>query len=149
MNGRCIGHYLRLLKVMIAHSKDQGSSQEYMKTRDFYDCSWLFYKDFSESLKRSFDTFGTVQYVKESKGFAYIKFYWLVHADKVFKSCNKSNKAVFAELRPPRYHDDHHNLNCHSQTTSGFQFFSNRSSTCSRSYFVDYCRLIVHCSLAV
>merc|ERR1719209_2231217 len=128
MNGRCIGQHPRPLKVMVAHAKDQGSSRESNEEERLLRLFVVVGKAVTEEeLKADFEAFGTVQYVnivkdrvtKESKGFAYIKFYRLVHAAKAFESCDKSYKAVFAEPRPARqteennHHNHHQGMNNH------------------------------------
>ena len=84
---------------MVAHAKDQGSSRESNEEERLLRLFVVVGKDVTEDeLKADFEAFGTVQYVnivkdrvtKESKGFAYIKFYRLVHAAKAFESCDKS-----------------------------------------------------------
>jgi len=180
MNGRCIGHHPRPLKVMVAHAKDQGSSRESNEEERLLRLFVVVGKDVTEDeLKADFEAFGTVQYVnivkdrvtKESKGFAYIKFYRLVHAAKAFESCDKSYKAVFAEPRPARQveennqhlnhhhhqgvnnhhhhgnHNNHINRNHHG-VTNGFQHPSSRS-TGSSQFASESCRLTVLGSLAV
>ena len=147
---------------MVAHAKDQGSSRESNEEERLLRLFVVIGKDVTEDeLKADFETFGTVQYVnivkdrvtKESKGFAYIKFYRLVHAAKAFESCDKSYKAVFAEPRPARpteennhhnhqgmnnHHNHHHgnhnnhvNHNHHGMT-NGYQHHSNRSTGSSQ-----------------
>jgi len=172
MNGRCIGNHPRPLKVMVAHAKDQGSSRESNEEERLLRLFVVVGKDVNEDeLKADFEAFGTVQYVnivkdratKESKGFAYIKFYRLVHAAKAFESCDKSYKAVFAEPRPVRpteenhqnnqHHNNHHhyhgNHNLHNQgVTNGYQQLSSRS-TGSSQFASESCRLMVLGSLAV
>ena len=146
---------------MVAHAKDQGSSRESNEEERLLRLFVVIGKDVAEDeLKADFETFGTVQYVnivkdrvtKESKGFAYIKFYRLVHAAKAFESCDKSYKAVFAEPRPARpseennhhnhqgmnnHHHHHGNHNNHVNhnhhgVTNGYQHHSNRSTGSSQ-----------------
>ena len=143
---------------MVAHAKDQGSSRESNEEERLLRLFVVVGKDVTEDeLKADFEAFGTVQYVnivkdrvtKESKGFAYIKFYRLVHAAKAFESCDKSYKAVFAEPRPARqteennqhlnhhHHQHHGNQNNHINhnhhgSTNGYQHHSNRSTGSSQ-----------------
>ena len=141
---------------MVAHAKDQGSSRESNEEERLLRLFVVVGKDVNEDeLKADFEAFGTVQYVnivkdratKESKGFAYIKFYRLVHAAKAFESCDKSYKAVFAEPRPVRpteenhqnnqhqnnHHHYHGNHNLHNQgVTNGYQQLSSRSTGSSQ-----------------
>ena len=109
-------------QVMVAHAKDQGSSRESNEEERLLRLFVVVGKAVTEEeLKADFEAFGTVQYVnivkdrvtKESKGFAYIKFYRLVHAAKAFESCDKSYKAVFAEPRPARQTEDNNHHNHH------------------------------------
>lgn len=171
MNGRCLGRHPRPLKVMIAQSKDQGTSRASNDDERLLRLFVVISRETNdEDLKNYFNTFGNVQYVnivrdkdtKESKGFAYIKFYRLVHAAKAFESCDKSYKAVFAEPRPPRHHDDNHNRNYPQHITNGYHM-ANAFSSSSFSYpnhnphiaslspysANEPCRLTVQCSLTV
>jgi len=170
MNGRCIGQHPRPLKVMIAHSKDQGKGRESNEEERLLRLFVVISKDLNEEdLKNYFNNFGTVQYVniikdrdtKESKGYAFIKFYRLVHAAKAFELCDKSYKAVFAEPRPLRTQQQqqdagvhHNNPNySHHQTTNGFhhQKLPTQSSSVYQpvSPALDCSRLTVYCSLSV
>ena len=123
-------------QVMVAHAKDQGSSRESNEEERLLRLFVVVGKAVTEEeLKADFEAFGTVQYVnivkdrvtKESKGFAYIKFYRLVHAAKAFESCDKSYKAVFAEPRPARqteennHHNHHQGMNNHHGNHHGNQ----------------------------
>ena len=147
---------------MVAHAKDQGSSRESNEEERLLRLFVVVGKAVTEEeLKADFEAFGTVQYVnivkdrvtKESKGFAYIKFYRLVHAAKAFESCDKSYKAVFAEPRPARqpdennqHHNNHHHQGMnnhhgnqnnhinhnHHGVSNGYQHMSSRSNGSSQ-----------------
>merc|ERR1712106_1301573 len=101
----------RLLKVLIATNRDHGNSRNSKEDESLLRLFVVVAKDQVESeLKDYFNTFGAVQYVnivkdretRLSKGFAYIKYYRLVHAAKAFESCDRSYKPVFAEPRPAK-----------------------------------------------
>ena len=125
LNGRCIGSHPRPLKVLVANNRDQnhinrggygggGQNINGSAKEDEDRLLRLFVvvpKDKLEAdIKEYFSTFGDVQYVnivkdketKKSRGFAYIKYYRLIHAAAAFESCDRSYKPVFAEPRPPK-----------------------------------------------
>ena len=126
LNGRCIGNHPRPLKVLIANNKDQnhknrggyagggGHSLNGNSKEDEDRLLRLFVvvpKDKLEAdIKEYFSTFGDVQYVnivkdketKKSRGFAYVKYYRMIHAAAAFESCDRAYKPVFAEPRPPK-----------------------------------------------
>lgn len=60
-------------------------------------------------LENHFKVYGDIDYVnivrdketRESKGFAYIKYYKFSHAAKAFEECDRKYKAVFSEPRKP------------------------------------------------
>jgi hypothetical protein len=116
MNGRCIGSHPRPLKVLIAHSRDQGSRREMNEEERLVRLFVVVPKSMSESdLREHFNQFGDVDYVsivrdrtsKESKGFAYIKYHRMSHAAKAFESCERTFKPVFADPKPQKsgYHE--------------------------------------------
>jgi hypothetical protein len=116
MNGRCIGSHPRPLKVLIAHSRDQGSRREMNEEERLVRLFVVVPKSMSETdLKDYFNQFGDVDYVsivrdrttKESKGFAYIKYHRMSHAAKAFEACDRIYKPVFADPKPQKsgYHD--------------------------------------------
>ena len=138
---------------MVAHTKDQSTrdcNEEERLLRLFV----VIGKDVTEEeLKTEFEKYGSVQYVnivkdrvtKESKGFAYIKFYRLVHAAKAFESCDKSYKAVFAEPRPARQteengqhhnprggHNHHQHHSMHNGMSNGYRHPSSKSNGSSQ-----------------
>jgi len=125
LNGRCIGNHPRPLKVLVANNRDQnyksrtggyggGQSLNGSSKEDEDRLLRLFVvvpKDKLEAdIKEYFSTFGDVQYVnvvkdketKKSRGFAYVKYYRIIHAAAAFESCDRSYKPVFAEPRPPK-----------------------------------------------
>lgn len=134
---------------MIAHSKEQGSGRESNEERLLRLFVVVSKELGEEELRTYFGTFGTVQYVnivkdrdtKESKGFAYIKFYRLVHAAKAFELCDKSYKAVFAEPRPARPDDNHHHP---GRLTNGYHHGPGpRRHPVANNSGSDSCRLTV------
>ena len=119
----CLGNHPRPLKVLVASnrkndqnykSKQNGQNLSSSSKDDEERLLRLFVvvpKDkLEEDIKDYFSTFGDVQYVnivkdketKKSRGFAYVKFYRLIHAAAAFESCDRSYKPVFAEPRPPK-----------------------------------------------
>lgn len=116
MNGKCIGNHPRPLKVLIAHSRDQGSRREMNEDERLVRLFVVVPKSLSESeLREHFNQFGDVDYVsivrdrntKESKGFAYIKYHRMSHAAKAFEDCDRTFKPVFADPKPQKsnYHE--------------------------------------------
>jgi len=116
MNGKCVGSHPRPLKVLIAHSRDQGSRREMNEEERLVRLFVVVPKSLSESeLREHFNQFGDVDYVsivrdratKESKGFAYIKYHRMSHAAKAFEDCDRSFKPVFADPKPQKsnYHE--------------------------------------------
>ncbi|XP_049843828.1 RNA-binding protein 45 isoform X1 [Schistocerca gregaria] len=106
MNGRCIASHPRPLKVMIAHSRDQGSKREMNESERLLRLFCVVPKTMTDQeLREHFQEFGDIDYVsivkdretRESKGFAYVKFHKVSHAAKAYEGCDRSFKAVFAE----------------------------------------------------
>ena len=131
MNGKCIGSHPRPLKVLIAHSRDQGSRREMNEEERLVRLFVVVPKSLGESeLRDHFNQFGDVDYVsivrdrtsKESKGFAYIKYHRMSHAAKAFEDCDRSFKPVFADPKPQKsgYHESNggERLNGPGSTTS-------------------------------
>jgi len=129
LNGRCIGNHPRPLKVLIASNKEQypksrggyagagggGSYSLNGNSKEDEDRLLRLFvvvpKDkLEDDIKEYFSTFGDVQYVnivkdketKKSRGFAYVKYYRMIHAAAAFESCDRAYKPVFAEPRPPK-----------------------------------------------
>lgn len=118
LNGRCIANHPRPLKVLVASNRDQNhrNRNNYLaRPKEDQDRLLRLFvvvpKDKPEDdIKDYFSTFGDVQYVnivkdketKKSRGFAYVKYYRLIHAAAAFETCDRSYKPVFAEPRPPR-----------------------------------------------
>jgi len=111
MNGRCVGSHPRPLKVLIAHSRDQGSRREMNEDERLVRLFVVVPKTMTEAeLKENFAEFGDVDYVsvvrdrttKESKGFAYVKYHRMSHAAKAFEACERSFKPVFADPKPQK-----------------------------------------------
>jgi len=111
MNGRCIAGCPRPMKVMIAHSRDQGSRRDMNEDERLVRLFIVCPKTSTESdLKSHFSQFGDIDYVsivkdrlsKESKGFAYVKYHRMSHAAKAFEGCDKAHKPVFADPKPTK-----------------------------------------------
>ena len=135
MNGRCIGNHPRPLKVLIAHSREQGSRRDSNEEERLLRLFVVVPKSMSDSeLRDHFAQFGDIDYVsivkdkntKESKGFAYVKYHRVSHTAKAFESCERSFKPVFADPRPPKpTHADssQSNVGSASSTTSNYDVF--------------------------
>ena len=136
MNGRCIGSHPRPLKVLIAHSRDQGSRRDSNEEERLLRLFVVVPKSMSDSeLRDHFTQFGDIDYVsivkdkitKESKGFAYVKYHRVSHTAKAFESCDRSFKPVFADPRPPKTNQadsTQSNVGSASSTTSNYDVFS-------------------------
>jgi len=116
MNGRCIGTHPRPLKVLIAHSRDQGSRREMNEEERLVRLFVVVPKSMGEAeLREHFNQFGDVDYVsvvrdrttKESKGFAYVKYHRMSHAAKAFEACERTFKPVFADPKPQKGYSGH------------------------------------------
>jgi len=152
MNGRCIGSHPRPLKVLIAHSRDQGSRRDSNEEERLLRLFVVVPKSMSDSeLRDHFAQFGDIDYVsivkdkitKESKGFAYVKYHRVSHTAKAFESCERSFKPVFADPRPPKAnHTDstQSNIGSASSTTSNYDIFSYETHNGSGE---NYTRLAV------
>lgn len=119
MNGRCIAGCPRPLKVLIAHSRDQGSRRDMNEDERLVRLFVVCPKTSSEAdLKGHFSSFGDIDYVsivrdrvtKENKGFAYVKYHRMSHAAKAFEGCDRSFKPVFADPKPTKFSEqnNHH-----------------------------------------
>ncbi|QQP39762.1 RNAbinding protein 45like [Caligus rogercresseyi] len=113
MNGKVIGGSPRPLKVLIAHSREQGSKREMNEEERLLRLFLVVPKSMSESeLKDIFSTYGDIDYAslvrdrstRESKGYGYVKYHRMSHAAKAFEECDRSFKPVFAEPRPQKGH---------------------------------------------
>uniref|UniRef100_A0A0K2TAK8 RNAbinding protein 45like [Megachile rotundata] n=1 Tax=Lepeophtheirus salmonis TaxID=72036 RepID=A0A0K2TAK8_LEPSM len=111
MNGKVIGNSPRPLKVLIAHSREQGSRRDMNEEERLLRLFIVVPKAMTESdLKDHFSEYGDIDYVslvrdrstRESKGFGYVKYHRMSHAAKAFEECDRSFKPVFAEPRPQR-----------------------------------------------
>ena len=132
MNGRCIGSHPRPLKVLIAHSREQGSRRDSNEEERLLRLFVVVPKAMSDSeLRDHFTQFGDIDYVsivkdkntKESKGFAYVKYHRVSHTAKAFENCDRAFKPVFADPRPPKpVHADstQSNVGSASSTTSTY-----------------------------
>ena len=115
MNGKCIGGCPRPLKVLIAHSRDQGSKRELNEDERLVRLFIVVPKDAKEpEVTEHFKQFGDIDYcsivrdrnTKEAKGFAYIKFHRMSHAAKAYEDCDRSYKPVFADPKPTKSSQD-------------------------------------------
>ncbi|GLV41453.1 uncharacterized protein CBL_06683 [Carabus blaptoides fortunei] len=108
MNGKTLGSSTRHIKVMIAASREQGSKREGNEEERVLRLFVIVPKTMTDDeLYDHFKQFGDIDYAsiirdketKESKGFAYIKFFKFSHAANAFENCDRKFKAVFAEPR--------------------------------------------------
>lgn len=106
MNGKYLTKSSRPIKVLVAASRQQGSSRSENEHEKNIRLFVLISKDTNEQqLTEEFESYGEVDSVsiirdkltKESKGYAYIKFFKFSHAAVAFESCDGKYKAVFAE----------------------------------------------------
>jgi len=109
MNGQTIGNHLRPLKVMVAHSRDQGSRRDANEEERLVRLFVVIPKSIGEKeLREHFSQFGNIQYAsivkdkvtKENKGYGYVKYEKMSEAAKAFECCDSHFKPVFAEPRP-------------------------------------------------
>lgn len=110
MNGKVVGNTPKPIKVMIAHSREQGSKKDDDPER-LLRLFIVVPKSMTEDeLRDHFKQFGDLDYVSivknretgESKGVGYVKYYRAFHAAKAFEECSRSYKAVFARPREPK-----------------------------------------------
>ena len=141
MNGRCIASCPRPLKVLIAHSRDQGSRRDMNEDERLVRLFVVCPKTSSEQdLKSHFTKFGDIDYVsivrdrvtKENKGFAYVKYHRMSHAAKAFEGCDRSYKPVFADPKPQKNsyssegsHSGHHHHHHSQQFPQGKAYIYN------------------------
>lgn len=110
MNGKVLANAPKPIKVMIAHSREQGSKKDDDPERLLRLFIVVPKSMTEEELREHFKQFGEVEYVSivknrdtgESKGVGYVKYYRAYHAAKAFEECSKSFKAVFARPREPK-----------------------------------------------
>ncbi|KAK9500194.1 hypothetical protein O3M35_001499 [Rhynocoris fuscipes] len=110
MNGKTIGSLTKPIKVMMAHSREQGSRKDDDPER----LQRLFIivpkSATEEELHNHFKQFGSIDYISivknretgESKGVAYVKYHRAYHAAKAYEECSRNYKAVFARPREPK-----------------------------------------------
>ncbi|XP_063224602.1 RNA-binding protein 45 isoform X2 [Bacillus rossius redtenbacheri] len=132
MNGKCIGSHPRPLKVMIAHSRDEGSKRDSNEEERLLRLFCVVPKTHTDAvLREHFEQFGDIDYVsvvkdretKESKGFAYVKYHRVSHAAKAFENCDRMYKAVFAEPKKPKPMADVYERFGASQRSSSYDSF--------------------------
>ncbi|KAF6198271.1 hypothetical protein GE061_008018 [Apolygus lucorum] len=107
MNGKVLGSGGKPIKVMIAHSREQGS--RYDDDQERLQRLFIIVPKTSteDNLRDYFKKFGDLDYVSivknrtngESKGVAYVKYLRAYHAAKAYEECSKNYKAVFARPR--------------------------------------------------
>lgn len=128
MNGQTIGNHLRPLKVLIAHSRDQGSRRDLNEGERLVRLFVVVPKTMTETeLKEHFAEFGNIEYAsivkdrntKESKGFGYVKFEKMSEAAKAFENCDRTFKPVFADPRPQNKDNNNYNSDFSSSRSGG------------------------------
>ena len=147
MNGKTIEGSPRPLKVLIAHSRDQGSRRDMNEDERLVRLFVVCPKSSSEQeIRAHFQTFGDIDYIsivkdrvtKENKGFAYVKFHRMSHAAKAFEGCDRSFKPVFADPKPTKgAYSDHHphsgHHGHHGNASGGHHGLNGPGSTASGS----------------
>ncbi|BET02238.1 RNA recognition motif. (a.k.a. RRM, RBD, or RNP domain) [Nesidiocoris tenuis] len=107
MNGKTLAAGGKPIKVMIAHSREQGSRFDDDPERLLRLFILVPKAASEEQLEEYFKKFGDLDYVSivknktsgESKGVAYVKYHRAYHAAKAYEECSRSYKAVFARPR--------------------------------------------------
>lgn len=108
MNGKIIGDTSRPIKVMIAASREQGAKRDGNEEEKIQRLFVIVSKSMTDDdLYNTFKVYGDIDYAmiikdketRESKGFAYIKYFKFSHAATAFEQCDRKFKAVFAEPR--------------------------------------------------
>ncbi|KAF5282768.1 hypothetical protein FQR65_LT02765 [Abscondita terminalis] len=108
MNGKIIGDTSRPIKVMIAASREQGAKREGNEDEKIQRLFVIVPKSMTdEELYNTFKVYGDIDYAtiikdketRESKGFAYIKYFKFSHAATAYERCDRKFRAVFAEPR--------------------------------------------------
>lgn len=110
MNGKTIGNSSRPIKVLVANSRNQGSTRPTENEEEKYLRLFvLIPKEMSEQeLSDEFGNYGEIENVtiirdkttKEGKGFGYVKYKKFSEAALAFESADAKYKAVFAEPKP-------------------------------------------------
>ncbi|CAG9858781.1 unnamed protein product [Phyllotreta striolata] len=115
MKGKYLGG--RTIKVLIASSRDQGSGRDDHDEDHVKRLFIMVSKTTDENeLYDYFKQFGNLAYIsilknketKESKGFAYVKYYKFYDAAIAFENCDRKYKPKFAEPKRPAL-DDYNN----------------------------------------
>ncbi|KAF5288718.1 hypothetical protein FQA39_LY15290 [Lamprigera yunnana] len=108
MNGKILGDTTRPIKVMIAASRDQGAKRDGNEEEKIQRLFVIVPKSMTdEDLYNTFKIYGDIDYAtiikdketRESKGFAYIKYFKFSHAAAAYEQCDRKFRAVFAEPR--------------------------------------------------
>ncbi|XP_044728103.1 RNA-binding protein 45 [Chrysoperla carnea] len=108
MHGRTLGNSNRHIKVMIASKRDQGSVREGNEEERILRLFIIVPKTMTDDdVHDYFKQFGEIDYAsvvkdketRDSKGFAYVKYFKFSHAANAYENCDKKFKAVFAEPR--------------------------------------------------
>lgn len=114
MNGQSVSDHNKPLKVMVAASREVGSTK---KDEPEAHCRLFIVVPKSATEKELRDEFrqygelDSVHIVKsrdsnESKGVAYVKYFKMSHAARAYEECDQSYKAVFARPRDHKKHSD-------------------------------------------
>ncbi|GAB1600983.1 RNA-binding protein 45-like [Argonauta hians] len=112
MNGRCMPGHPKLLKVLVANSKRDGSVRDPREDERLVRLFVIVPKTYSEEdVRTEFEKFGDIESVTiltdrktgESKGFGYVKYHRPYHAALAYESCDPVFKPKFAEPKVPRH----------------------------------------------
>uniref|UniRef100_A0A6M2DND7 Putative rna-binding protein 45 n=1 Tax=Xenopsylla cheopis TaxID=163159 RepID=A0A6M2DND7_XENCH len=109
MNGRCVGSSSRPLKVLVANSRDEGSTRDSNEGEKYIRLFVAIPRSMNEDdVENKFKEYGKIVKInvlrdrdtKQSKGFAYITYSSFIEAALAYENCERSYKAVFAEPKP-------------------------------------------------
>ncbi|KAK4879522.1 hypothetical protein RN001_007668 [Aquatica leii] len=135
MNGKIIGDTSRPIKVMIAASRDQGAKRDGNEDEKIQRLFVIVPKSMTdEDLYNSFKMYGDIDYAaiikdketRESKGFAYIKYFKFSHAATAYEQCDRKFRAVFAE---PRKSKQESTERYNNNANNSFENYSRSSNT--------------------
>ncbi|KAL1116631.1 hypothetical protein AAG570_005103 [Ranatra chinensis] len=104
LNGKMMPSSQKPLKIMVAHSREQGSRRDDDSERLLRLFIVVPRNATEDEIRDHFKQFGDVDYVSivrnretgESKGFAYVKYTKPVGAARAFEECSRTYKAVYA-----------------------------------------------------
>ncbi|KAK6627486.1 hypothetical protein RUM44_009964 [Polyplax serrata] len=145
MNGKMIEGGNRPIKVLIAHSRGEGSKKDPLEEERLLRLFVVCKKTSTvEDIEDHFKEFGEIDNVKlvknrdtnENKGFAYVKYYKMYHAALAYEQCDRSYKPKFAEPKPhaPRFNNGFENYDRFegpgfaASSSSGYDNFKMSSS---------------------